>query len=212
MSYEDFRREYTAGGLRRSMLDQDPLRQFEQWLAQAVQAGIEDPTAMVLATVDADGLPWQRIVLFKGLSRGGFVFYTNQSSDKAQDIARQPVVSLLFPWNELDRQVILRGSASKLGAAEAAAYFVTRPRASQIAAWASQQSRSLSARAVLEQQFNAMRQKFENGAIPMPDFWGGYRVVPQQMEFWQGRRSRMHDRFRYFREPDDSWRVERLQP
>ena len=212
MSYEDFRREYTAGGLQRTMLDQDPLRQFEQWLEQAVHAGLEDPTAMVLATVDADGLPWQRIVLFKGLSNGGFVFYTNQSSNKAQDIARQPVVSLLFPWNELDRQIILRGQAEKLSTVESAAYFVSRPRKSQIAAWASQQSRPLSARAVLEQQFNAIRDKFENGAIPMPDFWGGYRVLPQQIEFWQGRRSRMHDRFRYFREADDDWRIERLQP
>ncbi len=212
MSYEDFRREYTAGGLQRSMLDRDPLRQFEVWLEQAVTAGIEDPTAMVLATVDADGLPWQRIVLLKGMSDGGLVFYTNQASNKARDIARQPVVSLLFPWNELDRQVILRGHASKLSAAESAAYFVSRPRKSQIAAWASQQSRPLSARAVLEQQFNAMRDKFANGAIPMPDFWGGYRVVPDQMEFWQGRRSRMHDRFRYYRLDGDDWRIERLQP
>ncbi|NND67164.1 MAG: pyridoxamine 5'-phosphate oxidase [Halioglobus sp.] len=212
MSYEEFRREYTAGGLQRSMLDHDPLRQFEQWLAQAVEAGVEDPTAMVLATVDAQGLPWQRIVLFKGFSKGGFVFYTNQSSNKAQDIARQPVVSLLFPWNELDRQIILRGQAEKLSTAESAAYFVSRPRKSQIAAWASKQSRPLSARAVLEQQFNAIRDKFENGVIPMPDFWGGYRVVPQQLEFWQGRRSRMHDRFRYYRESADDWRIERLQP
>ena len=211
MSYEDFRREYTSDGLQRSMLDEDPLRQFEQWLEQSVNAGIEDPTAMVLATVDADGLPWQRIVLFKGLSKGGFVFYTNQSSHKAQDIARQPVVSLLFPWNELDRQVIVRGTTTKLTVTESAAYFMSRPRESQIAAWASEQSRPLSARAVLEQQFNAIRDKFEKGTIPMPDFWGGYRVVPEQMEFWQGRRSRMHDRFRYFLE-GDGWRIERLQP
>ena len=193
------------------MLDLDPLRQFEQWLEQSVKAGIEDPTAMVLATVDADGLPWQRIVLFKGMSKGGFVFYTNQSSNKAQDIARQPVVSLLFPWNELDRQIILRGRASKLSTTEAAAYFVSRPRKSQIAAWASKQSRPLSARAVLEQQFNAIRDKFENGAIPMPDFWGGYRVVPEQIEFWQGGPARLHDRFLYTREEGD-WKIDRLSP
>ena len=139
MRYEEFRREYTAGGLTRDMLDPSPLRQFEHWLEQAVKAGLEDPTGMVLATVNEQGLPWQRIVLLKGLSHGGFVFYTNYGSAKAEDIARQPVVSLLFPWNELDRQVIIGGEAQKMSLAESASYFVTRPRESQIAAWASRQ-------------------------------------------------------------------------
>ncbi len=160
MRYEEFRREYTAGGLSREMLHSSPLRQFEIWLEQSVQAGLEDPTAMVLATVDEDGTPWQRIVLLKGLSAGGFVFYTNHGSDKARAMKRTPAVSLLFPWNELDRQVIVGGTAEKMGYAESASYFITRPRESQIAAWASRQSRPISARTLLEQQAQIIRRKF----------------------------------------------------
>ncbi len=213
MQYEAFRREYTAGGLSRDMLDDDPLRQFEHWLEQAVKAGLDDPTGMVLATVDEQGNPWQRIVLLKGLSRGGFVFYTNHGSNKARDIARRPQVSLLFPWNSLDRQVIVAGSAQKMSLAESAAYFVTRPRESQIAAWASHQSRPISTRALLDEQARAIREKFGRGEIPVPDFWGGYRVIPQRIEFWQGREHRMHDRFLYSRsETGDGWQVEQLQP
>ena len=212
MHYEEFRREYTAGGLTREMLDPDPLVQFEHWLEQSVRAGLEDPTGMVLATVNEQGLPWQRIVLLKGLSHGGFVFYTNYGSAKAEDIARQPVVSLLFPWNELDRQVIIGGEAQKMSLAESASYFVTRPRESQIAAWASRQSRPISARALLEKQVHVLREKFGKGEIPMPDFWGGYRVIPQRIEFWQGGEHRLHDRFEYTRQSDDSWNIEQLQP
>jgi len=213
VQYEAFRREYTAGGLSRDMLDDDPLRQFEHWLEQAVKAGLDDPTGMVLATVDEQGNPWQRIVLLKGLSRGGFVFYTNHGSNKARDIARRPQVSLLFPWNSLDRQVIVAGSAQKMSLAESAAYFVTRPRESQIAAWASHQSRPISTRALLDEQARAIREKFGRGEIPVPDFWGGYRVIPQRIEFWQGREHRMHDRFLYSRsETGDGWQVEQLQP
>jgi pyridoxamine 5'-phosphate oxidase len=193
------------------MLDDCPVRQFENWLEQSVRAGLVDPTAMVLATVDADGRPWQRIVLFKGMSHGGFVFYTNHESNKAREIAAAPEVSLLFPWNALDRQVIVAGTASRMGRAESAAYFITRPRESQVAAWASRQSRPISARKVLEQQARAIREKFGRGEIPMPDFWGGYRVVPRAFEFWQGGENRLHDRFRYQRDGDD-WRIEQLQP
>jgi len=210
--YEDLRREYTAGGLTREMLDASPIRQFETWLGQAVRAGIEDPTAMVLATIDETGFPWQRIVLMKGLSRGGFVFYTNHDSNKARAIERDPRVSLLFPWNELDRQVIVAGTAERMGYMESASYFVTRPRESQVAAWASRQSRPVSARAMLEKQALAIRQKFSSGEIPMPEFWGGYRVVPERIEFWQGGENRLHDRFLYSREDDSEWSIERLQP
>jgi pyridoxamine 5'-phosphate oxidase len=210
--YEEFRREYTAGGLTREMLDACPLRQFERWLEQAVRAGLEDPTAMVLATVDEQGAPWQRIVLLKGLSNGGFVFYTNHGSNKARDIERAPQVSLLFPWNVLDRQVIIAGTAQKMGYAESAAYFITRPRESQIAAWASRQSRPIGARALLEQQAQIMRRKFGDGEIPMPDFWGGYRVVPARMEFWQGGEHRLHDRFLYRHGAEGDWEIEQLQP
>lgn len=212
MRYEEFRREYTAAGLTRQMLDASPLRQFEMWLEQAVTAGLEDPTAMVLATMDEHGAPWQRIVLLKGLSDGGFVFYTNHSSAKAQDIEREPRVSLLFPWNALDRQVIVGGTAQKMSYTESAAYFITRPRESQIAAWASRQSRPISARAVLEAQAHAMRRKFGAGEIPMPDFWGGYRVLPARIEFWQGGEHRLHDRFVYQRGAEGAWQIEQLQP
>lgn len=212
MRYEEFRREYTAGGLTRDMLDACPLRQFERWLEQAVRAGVEDPTAMVLATVDAQGLPWQRIVLLKGLSAGGFVFYTNHGSAKAQAIAGEPRVSLHFPWNELDRQVIIGGTAQKMSFAESASYFITRPRESQIAAWASRQSRPISGRALLEKQVHVLREKFGKGEIPMPDFWGGYRVVPRCIEFWQGGENRLHDRFLYRHQSQGDWAIEQLQP
>ncbi len=212
MRYEDFRREYTAGGLTRDMLEEDPLSQFEHWLEQSVRAGLEDPTAMVLSTVDGDGMPSQRIVLLKGMSHGGFVFYTNYGSAKASDIAGDARVSLLFPWNELDRQVIIGGRAEKMSMAESAAYFVTRPRESQIAAWASRQSRPVSARALLEKQVSVLKEKFGKGEIPVPDFWGGYRVIPQRIEFWQGGEHRIHDRFLYSREGADHWTIQQLQP
>lgn len=212
MRYEKFRREYTSGGLNREMLDADPIRQFEHWLEQAVRAGLTDPTGMVLATVDDNGAPWQRIVLLKGLSHGGFVFYTNYGSAKARDIAGSPRVSLLFPWNDLDRQVIIGGRAEKMSMAESAAYFVTRPRESQIAAWASRQSRPISTRALLEKQVSVLREKFGRGEIPVPDFWGGYRVIPDRIEFWQGREHRLHDRFQYTLRESGDWTIAQLQP
>lgn len=211
MRYEEFRREYTAGGLTRQMLDDSPITQFEKWLEQAVRAELEDPTAMVLSTVEADGAPWQRIVLLKGLSEGGFVFYTNHGSAKALDIDNDARVSLLFPWNEVDRQVIIAGHAEKMGYAESATYFITRPRESQIAAWASRQSRPIAARTLLEKQVQLIKNKFGKGEIPMPEFWGGYRVVPQRIEFWQGGENRLHDRFQYTRD-GQGWAVEQLQP
>ena len=212
MHYEDFRREYTAGGLSREMLDACPLRQFERWLEQSVRAGLGDPTAMVLATIDEQGNPWQRIVLLKGLSHDGFVFYTNYGSAKAQAIAHNSRVSLHFPWNELDRQVIVAGETQKMSVVESASYFLTRPRESQIAAWASRQSRPVSARAMLEKQVQVLKDKFGKGEIPVPDFWGGYRVIPQRIEFRQGGAHRLHDRFLYSRQADDGWSIEQLQP
>jgi pyridoxamine 5'-phosphate oxidase len=212
MQYDAFRREYIAGGLNREMLDASAIHQFETWLEQAVKAGLKDPTAMVLATVGEGGLPWQRMVLLKGLSHGGFVFYTNYGSAKAAAIASNPHVSLLFPWNELDRQVIVAGTVEKMSVVESASYFFTRPRESQIAAWASRQSRPISARALLEKQVNVLKEKFGKGEVPMPDFWGGYRVVPQKIEFWQGGEHRLHDRFLYRLQADTSWTIEQLQP
>ncbi len=211
MRYEDFRREYVAGGLSRDMLDDCPIAQFERWLHQAISADIDDPTAMSLATVDASGSPWQRLVLLKDVSTDGFVFYTNLGSAKARDMAGEPRVALLFPWNMLDRQVIVGGRAEKMSLAESTRYFLSRPRDSQLAAWASHQSRPISTRALLEEQFQAMRRKFGEGEIPMPDFWGGYRVVPDRVEFWQGGEHRLHDRFMYTRQPS-GWHIEQLQP
>jgi pyridoxamine 5'-phosphate oxidase len=194
------------------MLHDSPVAQFEQWLEQTVASGLIDPTAMVLATVDKAGLLWQRIVLLKGLSSGGFVFYTNYESDKAGAIEAQPQVSLHFPWNALDRQVIVRGTAQKVVREESIAYFATRPRESQIAAWASRQSKSISVRSALEQQAQLIEDKFGEGEIPTPDFWGGYSVIPEVIEFWQGGEHRLHDRFRYTRRDDNTWEVDQLQP
>jgi|TARA_R110002072_G_scaffold106585_6_gene232687 pyridoxamine 5'-phosphate oxidase len=194
------------------MLDACPLRQFEIWLEQAVIAPLEDPTAMVLATSDENGGPWQRIVLLKGLTADGFVFYTNYKSNKARAIERQPEVSLLFPWNALDRQVIVGGRVEKMSNSESDTYFSSRPRESQIAAWASQQSRPISSRAALEQQAQRIREKFVGAEIAMPDFWGGYRVVPRQIEFWQGGEHRLHDRFLYRENSRSGWDIEQLQP
>ena len=218
MSYQDHRRDYTKGGLSREDLHENPLVQFERWLKQAVEAGLADPTAMVVATNDESGYLWQRMVLLKNkdlVADKSFVFFTNYSSAKAQAIDYSPRVSLHFPWNELDRQVIVGGVAEKISARETAEYFLSRPRESQLAAWASQQSRPISARTILEQQLNAMKQKFAHGDVPVPDFWGGYRVVPDRIEFWQGGVHRLHDRFRYYREgaaSDPTWRIEQLQP
>ena len=211
-NFENYRREYTAGGLVRADLDSSPIRQFERWLEQAVKAGLADPTGMVLATIDAQGRPWQRMVLLKGLSDTGFVFYTNHGSDKAQAMAANPRVSLQFPWNELDRQVIVGGVAERMSLRESATYFLSRPRESQIAAWASRQSRPIAKRALLEEEVRKLREKFAQGEVPVPDFWGGYRVRPERIEFWQGGEHRLHDRFRYTRDESGDWQVQQLQP
>lgn len=210
--FADHRREYTAGGLTLDDLDTSPIRQFEVWLEQAVEAGLADPTGMALSTIDENGDPWQRIVLLKGLSDDGFVFYTNHGSDKAKAMASEPRVSLLFPWNELDRQVVVGGFAERMSMAESATYFLTRPRESQIAAWASRQSRPVQGRALLEAEVSKLRKKFADGEVPVPDFWGGYRVRPERIEFWQGGEHRLHDRFRYRRSADGAWEITQLQP
>jgi pyridoxamine 5'-phosphate oxidase len=209
---EDFRREYLQGGLRRKDLREDPIEQFETWLAQAVTGGITDPTAMVVGTVDSEGRSWQRMVLLKDFGHQGFVFYTNSESRKATAIAHNPLVSLHFPWNVLERQVIVGGRAEKMSSAEVARYFMARPRESQLAAWASAQSRPISARQVLLQKVAQMKEKYRKGEIPLPSFWCGYRVVPDQVEFWQGGAHRLHDRFLYTRQDDLNWTIERLAP
>lgn len=208
---EQMRRDYLKGGLQREDLADDPFAQFGGWLQQAVDAELKDPTAMTVATVNAQGQPSQRIVLLKHVDEGGFVFYTNYESHKAQDIEVNPLVSLHFPWHPLERQVKICGRAEKVSAAQSLKYFTSRPEESQLAAWASAQSRPVSSRQILMQQFNAMKEKFRQGHIPLPDFWGGYRVVPSSIEFWQGGANRLHDRFQYTR-TGEGWGIERLSP
>jgi len=212
MDIDHFRREYTAGGLTEQDLKPNPCDQFEHWLDQAIAAGLQDPTAMVVATVSPDGQPSQRIVLLKHFDASGFIFYTNYSSRKAEEIAGNNQVSLLFPWHSLDRQVKICGRAEKVSTAESVRYFTSRPRESQLAAWASQQSRKISSRDFLMVQLAHMKEKFANGDVPLPDFWGGFRVVPHEMEFWQGGEHRLHDRFVYQLGDDRAWHKHRLAP
>jgi pyridoxamine 5'-phosphate oxidase len=212
MKLEDIRREYTQGGLRREMLNDEPIAQFEAWLQQAIDAKFSDPTAMVVATVDDTGQPSQRIVLLKHLDENGFVFFTNTGSRKAQELKGNNKVSLHFPWHDIERQVTVYGEAKPLSSAAVAKYFLSRPKESQLAAWASQQSRPVSSRKALMDTFYAMKDKFSNGDIPLPDFWGGYCVAPSKIEFWQGGEHRLHDRFMYVKQSDGSWSIERLNP
>lgn len=212
MDLKDFRREYLKGGLHREQLSDSPIDQFEQWMKLAIEADVSlDPTAMCLATVDSEGQPSQRVVLLKHFDQQGFVFYTNLESRKAREIAQNSRVSLHFGWLPLERQVIIYGQAEKLSVTESTKYFLTRPRDSQIAAWTSKQSHGISSRQMLEEAFAQMKRKFSEGEIPLPGFWGGYRVVPEKVEFWQGGSNRLHDRFMYSRQ-GAGWQIERLQP
>ncbi len=186
MDVADLRREYSRGGLHRADLPAEPLALFEKWLAQACEAKLTDPTAMVVATVDADGQPWQRTVLLKHYDAQGMVFYTNMGSRKAQQLEGNPRISLLFPWHTLDRQVHVTGRVEKMSTFEVMKYFHSRPKDSQIAAWVSKQSTRISARGVLEAKFLELKQKFANGEVPLPSFWGGFRVVVETVEFWRG--------------------------
>ena len=212
MDLESLRREYLRGGLSRDELAADPIDQFSLWMQQAVELGIGDPTAMTIATVSAIGQPSQRIVLLKHFDASGFVFYTNYGSRKADELDTNPKISLHFPWHSIDRQVKVCGKAVKVSAAESLKYFASRPKESQIAAIASQQSRVLTSRSFLMNQFESVKQKFSNGEISLPDFWGGYRVEPKEIEFWQGGANRLHDRFRYLQSSGSSWSIDRLAP
>lgn len=207
----DLRREYMRGGLRRQDLTANPLDLFERWLRQACDARLADPTAMCVATVDKSGQPHQRIVLLKHYDEQGMVFYTNLDSNKAQQLETNPRISLHFPWHMLDRQVSVTGRASRLSTLEVMKYFHSRPKDSQIAAWVSHQSARISTRGILEGKFLELKQKFLQGEVPLPSFWGGYRVAIDSMEFWQGRENRLHDRFLYQR-AEDGWQIDRLAP
>ena len=214
MSLQDNRREYDYGKLTRESLSASPFEQFKLWMEQAIEAGIQDPTAMSVATVSAEGKPWQRMVLLKDFDQRGFVFYTNLGSRKAKEIDANAQVSLHFPWLQLDRQVIVGGRAERLSTVDVMKYFLSRPKGSQLAAWASKQSSRINSRQALQTQFAQIKEKFAEGEIPLPDFWGGFRVVPEEIEFWQGGEMRLHDRFSYSRSEDDSssWDIARLSP
>lgn len=211
MDIGHFRREYLRSGLEHDDLQDRPVDQFSLWFDQARDTDIPDPNAMVLATVSNDGKPSQRTVLLKYFDEDGFVFFTNKESRKAREIKANPNVNLHFVWLELERQISIAGIAAPITSKESARYFMSRPRNSQIAAWVSNQSSMISSRALLIQKFKEMKQKFSNGDVPLPSFWGGYRVKPSSIEFWQGRENRLHDRFLYTRK-DDIWQAERLAP
>lgn len=208
----DMRVDYHLGHLREEDLCPNAFDQFQRWFEQACQAGLLEPNAMTLCTVDRDGRPTARTVLLKDWDRRGFVFFTNLESRKAAQIAENPHVALLLTWLPLQRQLAITGRAEKTPTSEVLAYFVKRPFASQLAAWASPQSRVISTRSLLEAKWEEMKRKFREGEVPLPSFWGGFRVVPSEIEFWQGGESRLHDRFLYRRQDENRWSIERLAP
>lgn len=212
MNVDELRQQLMATGLKHSELNTNPYRQFEAWYSQTIDTDIHEPGAMTLATVDEVGQPWQRIVLLKLFDEKGFVFFTNYESRKAKQISFNPKVGLLFPWHALGRQVKITGEAEKISTAESLSYFATRPRGSQIGAWASGQSQVIKSRSLLESMFDSMKRKYANNEVPLPPFWGGYRVKPETFEFWQARDSRLHDRFIYQKNDADEWYSERLAP
>lgn len=212
MDLSDFRKEYQRGKLSREDLPAQPLPLFTAWMDEVVAAKYPDPNAMTIATVDANGQPFQRIVLLKGYDENGFLFYTNLGSRKAQHLKENAQISLHFPWYVFERQVHIMGVAEKLSTAEVMKYFITRPHESQLGAWASQQSTVLTGRQMLEKTFFDLKKKYTEGEVPLPDFWGGYRIKPTSFEFWQGGEHRLHDRFLYRDETDGEWTIERLSP
>lgn len=211
MTLADMRKDYGLAGLTEKDLARDPFRQFEKWFQEAEAAKIPEPNAAVLATVGRDSRPSARVVLLKGVDGRGFVFFTNYESRKGRELEVNPQAALVFPWIALERQVIVEGKVTRVSREEAEAYFHSRPRASQLAAWASPQSTAIAGRAVLEESYKVVEKKYAGQTVPLPPQWGGYRLAPDAVEFWQGRRSRLHDRLRYRRE-GGAWVVERLAP
>jgi len=207
----DLRREYARARLDERDVSRDPIAQFAAWFADALAAEVEEPNAMVLATAAADGAPSARVVLLKGFDERGFVFFTDYRSRKAGELEANPRAALVLHWPELERQVRITGGAARTSAEESAAYYHSRPAGSRLGAWVSHQSRPIPSRQALEDGLREIERRFADGDIPLPPHWGGYRVWPDAIEFWQGRENRLHDRIRYVRE-GEGWRVERLQP
>ncbi len=212
MTLAELRREYAGRPLSRENLNPDPVAQFQTWFQEALKAEVPDANAMTLATVSAAGIPSGRIVLLKEIDSQGLTFYTNYASQKGRELAGNPWATGVFYWVDLSRQVRITGPTEKVSPAESEAYFKTRPRESQLAAWASRQSNPLESRSLLEQRYAGLAARFEGQEVPLPRDWGGYRLIPHAFEFWQGRPSRLHDRFLYERQRDESWNLQRLNP
>jgi len=211
MSIADIRREYARASLDEAHVAPDPLAEFHRWFTQALEARVLEPNAMALATATRDGAPSVRVVLLKGYDERGFVFFTDYRSRKAIELADNPRASLAFHWSELERQVRISGRVERTSTEESGSYFRTRPHGSRLGAWASHQSRVIPSRAELERGLREVKKRFPSDDIPLPPYWGGFRLRPEEVEFWQGRENRLHDRIRYTRE-GDRWRVERLSP
>jgi pyridoxamine 5'-phosphate oxidase len=212
MGLSELRRDYVQGALRRRDLLPDPIAQFQKWFDEALKAEVFEPNAMTLATVDAACQPSARTVLLKGLDARGFIFFTNYESRKGRELAGNPRAALTFFWREVERQVCVRGTASRIPAEESENYFKSRPSGSQWAAWASQQGEVIPNREFLEAKLAEVKTKFSAGNIPLPPYWGGYAMAPESIEFWQGGSGRLHDRFRYTRQGGEGWFIERLAP
>jgi len=212
MSLSDLRREYTLAGLKESDLDPNPFKQFASWFQQALDAGLPEPNAMTLATATLDGKPSARIVLLKGFDERGFVFFTNYESQKGHELSANPRAALVCYWIELERQVRINGGVSCVSVEESEEYFRSRPLGSQLGAWASSQSEVVGGRKILEDRLEQLTHEYRSKPIPLPPYWGGYRVAPETIEFWQGRPNRLHDRLRYTLQSNRQWLIERLSP